>query len=134
MKSCIFCKIINGESPCYKIYEDEDTFAFLSIANDYYGHTLVIPKKHCINILDAEEETMAAVMKAVRKISRHYVEKLGFDGVNVFINNGAAADQVVFHLHVHIAPRKEKNSHNWNGSVERDFKAEQQFLTLVPKY
>lgn len=130
---CVFCKIIKGELPGFKIYEDKDTFAFLSIANDYYGHTLVIPKKHCESILDADEQTLTAVMNTARKISKHYVENLGFDGANVFINNGAAADQVVFHLHVHIAPRKAKTAHNWGGNIKRDLKAEQQFLTLALK-
>ena len=130
MNDCIFCKIISGNAPCYKIYEDTDTLAFLSIANDYYGHTLVIPKKHCESILDADEKTMSSVMKAVQKISNHYVQKLGYDGVNVFINNGAASGQVVFHLHMHIAPRKKGVEHKWGTTIERDFKAEQQFLKL----
>ena len=134
MKDCIFCKIINGDAPCYKIYEDPDTLAFLSIANDYYGHTLVIPKKHFESLLDADEKTTASVMKAVQKISNHYVKNLGYDGVNVFVNNGEASGQVVFHLHAHIAPRKKGVPHNWNTHTERDFKAEQQLLKLDPKF
>ena len=73
MEDCIFCKIIKGEIPCYKIYEDEYTFAFLDIAGDVDGHTLVIPKKHCKNILDCDEKTLEYVMKTVQKISKHFL-------------------------------------------------------------
>ena len=127
---CIFCKIAKGEAPCYEIYHDDDTLAFLSIAKDYYGHTLVIPKKHCVNILDADTETLAAVMNTVQKVSNHYVKNLGFDGVNIFINNGAAAQQIVFHLHIHIAPRRSGEDNIWGKHIERDFNAEQKRLRL----
>ena len=71
-EDCIFCKIIKGECPSYKIYEDDDTLAFLSIGNDCYGHTLVIPKKHCVNVLDCDDEILAKVMKTVKKVSNHF--------------------------------------------------------------
>ncbi len=106
---CIFCKIIRGEIPSYKIYEDDMTYAFLDIANDSYGHTLVIPKKHCVNVLDCDKNYLAAVMNTVRKISRHYVEDCGFDGVNVLNASGESAQQSVFHLHFHIIPRKKED-------------------------
>lgn len=106
---CIFCKILNGEIPSSKIYEDEYTYAFLDIALDADGHTLVIPKKHVENILDCDAETLQHVMTSVQKISKHYVEDCGFDGVNVLNANGPAAEQTVFHFHVHIIPRKEKD-------------------------
>ena len=106
MKDCIFCKIIDGEIPCYKIYEDEKTLAFLDIADDFVGHTLVIPKKHCTNILDADTETIEAVFKAVQKVAKHYTEKCFFDGVNIINANGVCAEQSVFHLHIHIIPRR----------------------------
>ncbi len=106
---CIFCKIIKGEIPSYKIYEDDMTYAFLDIANDSYGHTLVIPKKHCVNVLDCYKNYLAAVMNTVRKISRHYVEDCGFDGVNVLNASGESAQQSVFHLHFHIIPRKKED-------------------------
>ena len=110
---CIFCKIINKEIPSYKIYEDEYTYAFLDIAKDVDGHTLVIPKKHVTNVLDCDEETLAHVMNTVKKISNHYVS-LGFDGVNVINASGEAAEQTVFHLHFHIIPRKNNDGlHAW---------------------
>ena len=106
MENCIFCKIIKGEIPCYKIYEDDKTLAFLDIANDIYGHTLVIPKNHARNILDVSEDDMLTIMKTIKKISKHYVENCEFDGVNIINANEPAAEQSVFHLHFHILPRK----------------------------
>lgn len=106
MNDCIFCKILKGDIPSYKIYEDEKTYAFLDISCDSFGHTLVIPKKHFTNALDCDWEYFQAVMVAVQKISRHFVDDCGFDGVNIINASGKAAQQSVFHLHFHIIPRK----------------------------
>ena len=103
---CIFCKIINQEIPSYKIYEDEYVYAFLDIAKDIDGHTLVVPKKHFVNVLDCDSKTLGHVMNAINIISKHYVNDLGFDGVNILNASGEAAEQSVFHLHFHIIPRK----------------------------
>jgi len=103
---CIFCKIIAGEVPARKIYEDEHVFAFLDIADDVDGHTLIVPKKHFVNILDCDAETLANVMNAVKLISSHYVNNCGCEGVNILNASGAAAQQTVFHLHFHIIPRR----------------------------
>lgn len=112
MNECVFCKIIKGELPCYKIYEDEYTLAFLDISKDCYGHTLVIPKKHFENILDCDEECLSYTMKTVKKIAKHYVENCGFKGVNILNANGVEAQQSVFHLHFHILPRKDNAEYN----------------------
>ena len=109
MNDCIFCKIVKGDIPCYKIYEDNDVLAFLDIANDVYGHTLVVPKAHCVNLLDANEQTLAKVMAAVQKVANHYVNNCGFDGVNTFNCNGKGAEQSVFHLYIHVIPRKDND-------------------------
>ena len=109
MNDCIFCKIIKGEIPSYKIYEDDKVYAFLDIACDAVGHTLVIPKKHFTNVLDCDKEYLDAVIEAVQKISNHYVNDCGFDGVNVLNASGASAEQSVFHLHFHIVPRKQND-------------------------
>ena len=106
---CLFCKIIKGEIPCYKIYEDAYTLAFLDIAKDVDGHTLVIPKKHCNNILDCDDETLNHVMHTVKLISNHYVNNCGFSSVNVINNNGSSAEQAINHLHYHIIPRLEND-------------------------
>ena len=110
---CIFCKIINGEIPSYKIYENDKVYAFLDIAKDADGHTLVIPKKHVSDIMEADNETLAAVMEGIKVIADHYVS-LGYDGVNVMNASGEAAEQSVFHLHFHIIPRKKDDGlHTW---------------------
>ncbi len=108
--NCIFCKIIKGDIPSYKIYEDEYTYAFLDIAKDVSGHTLVIPKKHVVNILDCDNETLTHLMDTVKKISNHYVDNCGYDGVNIINASGLAAQQTVFHFHIHIIPRKENDN------------------------
>jgi len=131
---CIFCKIINGEIPCYKIYEDEETLAFLDIADDAIGHTLVIPKKHYENILDIDNDTLSKVMNVVKKISNHYVNNCGYTGVNVMNASGVDAQQSVFHLHFHIFPRKENDGvRAWPefGKVNSDFEKVCAELTLM---
>lgn len=103
--NCLFCKIIKGVIPCYKIYEDEKTLAFLDISRNPEGHTLVIPKEHSVNMFDANESSFAWVMKTVQKVSQHY-KNIGYaDGINIYVNNGIEAGQEVMHLHVHIIPR-----------------------------
>lgn len=104
MENCIFCKIIKGEIPSYKIYENEHTYAFLDISNDCLGHTLVIPKNHTADIFETDEKTLNEVIKTTKLLSLHYKE-LGFQGVNIQNNSGEVAGQSVFHLHFHILPR-----------------------------
>lgn len=113
MNDCIFCKIIKGEIPSYKIYEDEHTFAFLDIAKDVDGHILVIPKKHIKNILDCDTETLSYVMTTVKKISNHLTQNCGYDGVNLINASDESAGQTVFHLHIHIIPRKNNDNVNF---------------------
>ena len=106
---CIFCKIIKGDIPSYKIYEDEFVYAFLDIAKDVKGHTLVIPKKHVTNILDCDEQTLHHLISATKKICNHYVDDCGFTGCNIINASGKDAQQTVFHFHIHIIPRKEND-------------------------
>ena len=105
MDNCIFCKIVKGEIPCTKIYEDEDLLAFLDIAPVNIGHSLVVPKEHYVNIYETPEEMVAKMMKAAKKISYAIKDGLGADGINVTMNNDSAAGQVVLHSHIHIIPR-----------------------------
>lgn len=102
---CIFCKIIRGELPSYKVYEDEKTFAFLDIRPVNAGHTLVVPKKHSQNIFDIAPEDWAAVAETVRTLAIAIEKGMHADGVNVAMNNREHAGQVVPHPHVHIIPR-----------------------------
>ncbi|MFC5583520.1 HIT family protein [Nitratireductor kimnyeongensis] len=103
----IFAKILRGELPAHKLYEDEDTFAFMDIMPRGDGHCLVIPKKPSRNILDVEPESLAAVMRTVQKLVRAAKAAFDADGVTIQQFNEAAGGQVVFHLHVHIIPRFE---------------------------
>ena len=102
---CLFCKIIKGEIPSSKVYEDERVFAFLDIGPINKGHTLVIPKKHVTNIFDIETEDLDALSEAVRKIAPAVKKALDADGVNIMSSNGEAAGQVIMHSHIHIIPR-----------------------------
>jgi histidine triad (HIT) family protein len=102
---CIFCKIVNGELPCYKVYEDDDTLAFLDIGPVNYGHALVIPKKHFVNIEDVDEENLCKVAKTVKKIGLALKTGLNTEGYNILENNDPVAGQIVPHLHFHIVPR-----------------------------
>ncbi len=109
MIMCLFCDIISGKIPSYRIYEDEFTYAFLDISDDVVGHTLVVPKKHCVNILDCDSNTLNHVIDTVKLISEHYVNNCGYDGVNILNCSGESAQQSVFHLHVHIMPRNSED-------------------------
>ena len=106
MHDCVFCKIISGEIPCMKVYEDEKTLAFMDVAKDVDGHMLVIPRKHCGNILDCDPETLAAVMRTVKAVSMHLTADCGYEGVNLLNASGKCAGQSVPHFHIHIIPRK----------------------------
>lgn len=102
---CVFCKIVNGEIPAYKVYEDNDFLAFLDISQATFGHTLVVPKKHYDNIFAFEEEKAAEMMKVVLKLSKKLKSALGIDALNVLNNNGPLAGQSVNHVHIHLIPR-----------------------------
>jgi len=110
MEDCIFCKIINGEIPSLKIYEDENTFVFLDVAKDVDGHIIVVPKKHFKNILDCDEETLCNLMKTVKKVSNHLVDDCGYEGVNLLNANEECSGQSVPHFHIHIIPRKNNDN------------------------
>jgi histidine triad (HIT) family protein len=103
----IFAKILRGELPANKVYEDERAFAFLDIMPRAPGHTLVVPKSPVRNILDAAPEDLAHVMTVAQRIAKAAVQVFGADGVTIQQFNEKAGGQVVYHLHVHVIPRKE---------------------------
>ena len=105
MTDCIFCKIVRGEIPSLKIYEDEHTLALFDInpASEY--HTLVITKKHYVNMFDIPEAESANLMRTIKKVVTLYERKLGLKDVNIINNSGVKAHQDVFHIHFHIVPR-----------------------------
>jgi histidine triad (HIT) family protein len=103
----IFAKILRGELPAHKVYEDDRAFAFLDIMPRATGHTLVIPKASARNILDVTPDDLAYVMTVAQKIAKAAVQVFAADGVTVQQFNEPAGGQVVFHLHVHVIPRKD---------------------------
>ncbi len=105
----LFLKIVRGEIPSAKVYEDERTYAFLDIHPNNKGHVLVVPKEKFRNIFDLDRETFLAMAAAAHMIARALKESLGADGVNIVMNNEPAAGQEVFHAHMHIIPRFEND-------------------------
>ena len=103
----VFAKILRGEMPCHKVYEDDKALAFLDIMPRAPGHTLVLPKTPARNILDASPDDLAYVIKVAQKIAQAGMRAFGADGVTVQQFNESAGGQVVFHLHVHVIPRKQ---------------------------
>lgn len=102
---CIFCKIVAGEIPSAKVYEDEDVLAFLDISQVSKGHTLVIPKKHSRNLYDTSPEVASKLFAAVPKIANALKDTYNPVGLNLLNNNEAEANQSVFHLHLHLIPK-----------------------------
>lgn len=102
MKDCIFCKIINGDIPCMKVYEDDVCLSYLDINPDSDGHTLIIPKKHYKDIYDIPNDTLSHIYDISKKIMDMLKEKLGCDGFTLLQNNGSI--QEVKHYHLHIKP------------------------------
>lgn len=103
----IFAKILRGEIPSTKVYEDDDTLCFMDIMPRADGHCLVIPKTPCRNVLDASDDQLAAVMKTVRTVAKAAMAGLDVDGITIQQFNEAPGGQEVFHLHFHILPRQE---------------------------
>lgn len=113
---CIFCKIVAGELPCDKVYEDKRALAFLDINPVNKGHLLVIPKDHFTNMFDAPADILKDLIVLCQRLAKTLTEVLGVKGFNLAVNNGPVAGQVVGHLHFHIIPRFEgDNLHLWSG-------------------
>lgn len=109
MHNDVFCKIIRGEIPSYKIYEDADVLAILDISQVTKGHVLVMPKEHYENFLSTPQEVMHKVMNIAQRIGQVQIKMLGAKGVNILSNAYEAAGQTVMHFHVHVIPRYESN-------------------------
>ena len=128
---CVFCKIIAGELPGYKVYEDEKTLVFMDIANDVDGHMLAVPKKHVKNILDCDEETLGQIMNSVKKVSVHCVQNCGYDGVNILNASDESAGQSVPHFHIHIIPRKSNDGINAWPSLPGNAKTIEEIFNII---
>ena len=102
---CLFCKIISGEIPSTRVYEDDRTVAFMDINPATRGHLLVVPREHAKDLLSIAPDDLAAVARAAQKLGQAVSERLEADGVNLLNSCGRAAWQTVFHFHVHVIPR-----------------------------
>ncbi|MCF7561911.1 HIT family protein [Staphylococcus epidermidis] len=109
MSETIFSKIISGEIPSFKIYENNYVYAFLDISQVSKGHTLLVPKKPSANIFETDEETMKHIGVALPKVANAIKKAFHPDGLNIIQNNGEYADQSVFHIHFHLIPRYEND-------------------------
>ena len=104
---CLFCKIIAGEIPCFKLYENDETLAFMDINPANEGHALVIPKEHAKDVYAVSDAAITATVKTAKKIATAVDKTLNPDGLNLLQCNGPAAAQSVFHFHMHVLPRQE---------------------------
>lgn len=115
-KNCLFCKIIAGEIPSEKVYEDEHSFAFLDIKPINPGHALLVPKKHFANLYEMPDEILAGLAPTIKKLGVAIKKAVSADGINIGMNNDSAAGQLVFHAHIHIIPRfKNDGYEHWHG-------------------
>jgi len=106
---CIFCKIALGQIPCYKVYEDELSIAFLDINPTSRGHTLVLPKEHVESFVTCPKELLNHLMDVAQLVAQAQIKELGATGVNILSNVGKAAGQSVLHFHIHVIPRYEND-------------------------
>ena len=102
---CLFCKIIAGEIPAFKIYEDAESVAILDVHPRAPGHTMVLPKHHSQNVIELPAEKLGPVFTAVQKVAKKLRDVLDCDGLTVGINQGRVSGQMVDHLHIHLIPR-----------------------------
>lgn len=109
-ENCIFCKILNGDIPSTKIYEDDQFAIMLDIGPASFGHALILPKDHYANIFEMPEEVLSKSICLAKTFGEKLVKALGADGLNLVQNNGTAAGQTVFHYHLHLIPRYDGDS------------------------
>ena len=106
---CIFCKIANGEIPSKTLYEDDSFRSILDLGPAARGHALILPKEHAENLYELPEDTATAAFMLAKKMASRLKDRLRCDGLNVVQNNGEAAGQTVFHFHIHLIPRYQKD-------------------------
>jgi histidine triad (HIT) family protein len=113
--NCVFCKIVAGQIPCFKLFEDDETLAFMDINPAHDGHCLVVAKEHHPTVFEISDEAFAAVARSVRKVARAVNLAISPEGLNLVQANGEGARQSVKHFHIHVLPRKlgDDLSLNW---------------------
>ena len=109
MDNCIFCKILKNEIPSSTVYEDDKFRAIMDIGPVAKGHVILLAKEHAANLLEADDELLAAALPAVKKVAKAVKKTVNCDGINVLQNNGVEAGQTVFHLHIHVIPRNKED-------------------------
>ncbi len=131
MNECIFCKIVNKEIPCYKVYEDEEILAFLDIGQATIGHTLVVSKKHYDDLLTIPTELLAKIIAVAQKIAIVQMNTLpNIKGVNLLNNCKEIAGQAINHFHLHVIPRYEKDDYHLEPATSHKLTNED-FIKLV---
>ncbi len=131
MTDCLFCKIVSGEIPAAKVYEDEHALAFLDIQPNNPGHTLLVPKTHARNIFDMDARAICAIIPALKKLSHTVKDAVSADGLNIAMNIEPAAGQIVFHAHIHIIPRFSNDGHRH--FEKRPYKNEEEMRAVAEK-
>jgi len=111
MDNCIFCRIIKGEIPALRVYENDAVVAFLDIQPANPGHTLVVSKKHHPTLLETPDEELGPLFQAAKRVGRSAAAAVGAAGFNVIVNNGPVAGQIIPHVHVHVIPRFDDDGH-----------------------
>ncbi len=117
-QDCIFCKIISGDIPSFKLYEDDETLSFMDINPASEGHALVIPKSHAANVHEIPDAAISATVRTAKKVATAIEKTLSPDGLNLVQCNGAAAAQSIFHFHMHVLPRSESDDLKLNWGLE----------------
>jgi histidine triad (HIT) family protein len=125
--NCVFCKIVAGEIPCMRVFEDDSTLAFLDIGPLAEGHVLVIPKGHYEHLDDMQSDVVASLASHFPKLGKAVMKATAAQGYNVLQNNGAEAGQEVPHVHFHIIPRSDSDGlgYRWNASKYDEGRAEE---------
>jgi histidine triad (HIT) family protein len=120
MDPCVFCRIAQGMEPSFPVYENKHVLAFLDNNPFTQGHTLVIPKRHYINMFDIDEDALNEVMEVVHLLVKRYEKNMGMSGVDILNLNGVDGQQTVYHFHVHLIPRfAGDNLVSWINSIPR---------------
>ena len=128
---CLFCKITKGEIPADKVYEDDKVLAFLDINPVNKGHTLVVPKEHYENLIETPDELVGELMMVVKKIAKALGGAVGAEGINIAVNNGQVAGQVIFHTHIHLIPRFGNDGYRlWAG---KEYKSDEEKKEVAEK-
>ncbi len=132
-KECIFCKIVRKELPSTVVYEDKLTLLFLDIAPLNHGHVLVIPKEHFSDMHEVPHDLLRVLISRVKDVADAMKSAFSCDGVNVFVNNGKAAGQLVFHLHFHVVPRYYDDGLDWSGWRRKSYRDSSEAKEIAEK-